>query len=236
MRKYASILLAAAVAATAAMPVTSANAFPAAGKSGQVETTSNVTLVAQPQSKKQVAAKYKRTKVRFVTDQTPGTVIVDTNNKYLYYVEGNNKATRYGIGVGRDGFGWSGVVKVGRKAEWPTWTPPAEMRRREAKKGRILPAVQQGGLDNPLGARALYLYQGGRDTIFRIHGTNQPWTIGQNMSSGCIRMMNKDVEHLYARADIGTKVIVVGPGNRQGSVSYNDRGVDLFGNLLGFGG
>ncbi|MEW9616426.1 L,D-transpeptidase [Shinella sp. S4-D37] len=235
MRKYASILLAATVAATAIMPVSAANAFPAARTGDRIETVSDVTLVAQP-SKKQVAAKYKRTKVRFVTDQAPGTVIVDTNNKFLYYVEGKNRATRYGIGVGRDGFGWSGVVKVGRKAEWPSWTPPAEMRRREAKKGRILPATQAGGEDNPLGARALYLFKGGRDTIFRIHGTNQPWTIGQNMSSGCIRMMNKDVEHLYARADIGTKVIVVGPGNRQGSVSYNDRGVDFFGNLFGFGG
>jgi lipoprotein-anchoring transpeptidase ErfK/SrfK len=235
MRKYASILLAATVAATAIMPISSANAFPAARTGDRAETATDVTLVAQP-SKKQVAPKYKRTKVRFVTDQAPGTVIVDTNNKFLYYVEGNNKATRYGIGVGRDGFGWSGVVKVGRKAEWPSWTPPAEMRRREAKKGRILPVTQAGGEDNPLGARALYLFKGGRDTIFRIHGTNQPWTIGQNMSSGCIRMMNRDVEHLYARADIGTKVIVVGPGNRQGSVSYNDKGVDFFGNLFGFGG
>ncbi len=95
---------------------------------------------------------------------------------------------------------------------------------------------QEGGEDNPLGARALYLYKGGRDTIFRIHGTNQPWTIGQNMSSGCIRMMNKDVEHLYARADVGTKVIVVGPGNKQGAISYNDRGVDFLGTLFGFGG
>ncbi len=232
MRKYASILLAAAVAATAIMPATSASAFPGAAKASQAATASDVTLVVQ-QSKKQVAQKFKRTKVRFVTDQAPGTVIVDTNNKFLYYVEGNNKATRYGIGVGRDGFGWSGVVKVGRKAEWPSWTPPAEMRRREAAKGRILPAVQEGGEDNPLGARALYLYKGGRDTIFRIHGTNQPWTIGLNMSSGCIRMMNKDVEHLYARADVGTKVIVVGPGNRQGKVTYNDKGVDFFGNLFG---
>jgi lipoprotein-anchoring transpeptidase ErfK/SrfK len=235
MRKYASILLAATIAATAIMPISSANAFPAARTGERVETASDVTLVAQP-SKKQVASKFRRTKVRFVTDQAPGTVIVDTDNKFLYYVEGNNKATRYGIGVGRDGFGWSGVVKVGRKAEWPSWTPPAEMRRREAKNGRILPVTQAGGEDNPLGARALYLFKGGRDTIFRIHGTNQPWTIGQNMSSGCIRMMNRDVEHLYSRADIGTKVIVVGPGNRQGKVTYNDRGVDFFGNLFGFGG
>ena len=233
MRKHASLLLAATFAVTAILPATSANAFPGAVRGSQVETTSDITLVAQQQSKKQVAQKFKRTKVRFVTDQEPGTVIVDTNNKFLYYVEGNNKATRYGIGVGRDGFGWSGVVKVGRKAEWPSWTPPAEMRRREAKKGRILPAVQEGGEDNPLGARALYLYKGGRDTIFRIHGTNQPWTIGQNMSSGCIRMMNKDVEHLYDRAGVGTKVIVVGPGNRQGKVAFEDRGIDVLRTMFG---
>ncbi|KGD86171.1 L,D-transpeptidase [Rhizobium sp. YS-1r] len=191
---------------------------------------SDVTLVAQ---RKELPEKYKRRVVRFSTTERPGTIIVDTNNKFLYYIEGPNRATRYGIGVGRDGFGWSGVVNVGRKAEWPSWTPPAEMRARERRAGRILPAVQEGGIDNPLGARALYLYKGGRDTIFRIHGTNQPWTIGLNMSSGCIRMMNKDVEHLYARADIGTRVIVIGPGNRHGNVDYKDRGIDIFGTIFG---
>ena len=209
MRKYASTLLAAAVAATAIMPVASANAFPAARQGGQVETTSNVTLVQQYQSKKQVASKYRRTKVRFATDQPPGTVIVDTHNKFLYYVEGNNKATRYGIGVGRDGFGWSGVVKVGRKAEWPGWTPPKEMIARERKKGRILPAYQEGAEDNPLGARALYLYKGRNDSGFRIHGTNAPWTIGFGVSSGCIRMRNQDVVDLYERVKVGTRVIVI---------------------------
>jgi lipoprotein-anchoring transpeptidase ErfK/SrfK len=171
--------------------------------------------------------------VRLVTTEAAGTVIIDTNNKYLYLVEGNNRATRYGIGVGRDGFGWSGVVKIGRKAEWPAWTPPAEMRRREAAKGHMIPAFQEGGEDNPLGARAMYLYQGGRDTIFRIHGTNQPWTIGLNMSSGCIRMMNEDVTHLYDRAPVGTKVIVIGPGNRQGKVAFEDRGIDVLRTMFG---
>ncbi len=180
-----------------------------------------------------VPEKYKRRMVRFSTDETPGTIIVDTHNKFLYYVEGRNRATRYGIGVGREGFGWSGVVKVGRKAEWPSWTPPAEMRRREAARGHILPAVQKGGPDNPLGARAMYLYKGGRDTIFRIHRTNQPWSIGLNLSSGCIRMMNKDVEHLYARAPVGTKVIVIGPGNKHGDVAFEDRGIDILRTLFG---
>lgn len=219
------------MAALTVISVPSAQAVTLADKALNVPAGTNVQPVAI--QKKQVEEKYKRRVVRLSTTETPGTIIVDTNNKFLYFVEGKNRATRYGIGVGRDGFGWSGVVKVGRKAEWPTWTPPAEMRRREAAKGRILPAVQKGGEDNPLGARALYLYQGGRDTIFRIHGTNQPWTIGLNMSSGCIRMMNKDVEHLYARADIGTKVIVVGPGNKQGNVSFNDRGIDILRTIFG---
>ena len=192
--------------------------------------TGGVTLIAQSRT---VPEKYKRRLVRFSSTEAPGTIIVDTNNKFLYYIEGPNRATRYGIGVGREGFGWSGVVNVGRKAEWPAWTPPAEMRAREARAGRILPVVQEGGIDNPLGARALYLYKGGRDTIFRIHGTNQPWTIGLNMSSGCIRMMNKDVEHLYERAAVGSKVIVIGPGGRHGKVDYQDRGLDIFGTIFG---
>ncbi len=196
----------------------------------RVQTTSDVTLVVQ---QKQVAEKFKRKVVRLTTNEKPGTIIIDTNNKFLYFVEGNNRATRYGVGVGRDGFGWSGVVKIGRKSEWPEWRPPEEMRRREAAKGHMLPVIQEGGPDNPLGARAMYLYKGGRDTIFRIHGTNQPWTIGLNMSSGCIRMMNKDVEHLYDRADVGAKVIVVGPGNKQGDVSFDDKGVDILRTIFG---
>lgn len=192
---------------------------------------SDVTLVAQ--QRKEIPSKFKRQIVRLTTKEKPGTIIIDTNKKFLYLVQDKNRAIRYGVGVGREGFGWSGVVKIGRKAEWPEWRPPEEMRRREAAKGHILPVVQEGGPDNPLGARAMYLYKGGRDTIFRIHGTNQPWTIGLNMSSGCIRMMNKDVEHLYDRAKIGAKVIVVGPGNRQGDVSFDDKGVDLLRTIFG---
>lgn len=177
--------------------------------------------------------RFKRRVVRFSTTEAPGTIIVDTDNKFLYYVEGPNRATRYGIGVGREGYGWSGVVNIGRKEEWPSWTPPAEMRERERRAGHILPVVQQGGVDNPLGARAMYLYKGGRDTIFRIHGTNQPWSIGLNMSSGCIRMMNKDVEDLYERAAVGTRVVVIGPGNKQGDVQFKDRGMDIFRTIFG---
>jgi len=167
----------------------------------------DVTLVAMPQKKP--PKKYWRTKIKLKTDEAPGTIIVDTNNKYLYYVEGPNKATRYGIGVGREGFGWSGVVKVGRKAEWPSWTPTANMIRRDPERNLRYAGGVPGGLHNPLGARAVYLYRNGHDTMFRIHGTNQPQTIGQAVSSGCIRMLNHDVIDLYERAEVGGRVIVL---------------------------
>jgi len=171
------------------------------------------------------AAQYHRRQVRIETREKPGTIIVDSQRKYLYFVEGNGMATRYGVGVGREGFGWSGRMSVGRKAEWPGWTPPPSMIKRERAKGRILPAHMKGGPANPLGARAMYLYRGGRDSLFRIHGTNQPWTIGQNMSSGCIRMMNQDVEHLYERVPNGTKVIVIGPSGQGPKNVYTEVGV-----------
>jgi lipoprotein-anchoring transpeptidase ErfK/SrfK len=208
-------------------PVESASAQSQAG----AQTTASD--VAPKVRNREVPAKFQRRSVRFTTNEAPGTIIVDTNNKFLYFVDGQNRATRYGIGVGREGFGWSGEVSIGRKAEWPTWTPPAEMRAREAREGIKLPAVMPGGPDNPLGARAMYLYKGGRDTIFRIHGTTQPWSIGLNLSSGCIRMMNKDVEHLYARAPVGTKVIVIGPGSKPGDVAFKDRGIDIFRTIFG---
>jgi lipoprotein-anchoring transpeptidase ErfK/SrfK len=147
---------------------------------------------------------YLPTVVEFTTPESPGTIIVDTRSRHLYYVLEKGKAQRYGVGVGRDGFGWAGTVKVGRKAEWPTWTPPAAMRKRQPH----LPVSMKGGPQNPLGARALYLYDGGRDTLFRIHGSNEPWTIGQRVSSGCFRMRNEDVTALYAKVGVGTKVIV----------------------------
>lgn len=163
-------------------------------------------------SRKNPPAKFRRRTVMISTQEAPGTIIIDSDSKYLYYITGPNRAIRYGIGVGREGFGWGGTVKVGRKEEWPTWTPPPEMRARERANGHILPISMKGGVDNPLGARAMYLFKGAQDTMYRIHGTNQPWSIGLNLSSGCFRMMNKDVEDLYARTGIGTKVIVVGPG------------------------
>jgi lipoprotein-anchoring transpeptidase ErfK/SrfK len=139
------------------------------------------------------------------TGERPGTIVIDTRSRYLYLVLDGGRAQRYGVGIGRDGFGWTGTVSVGRKAEWPTWTPPPEMRERQP----YLPASMAGGPDNPLGARALYLYRGGSDTLFRIHGSNAPWTIGQAVSSGCFRMRNEDVIELYNRVPVGTKVVVI---------------------------
>jgi len=146
----------------------------------------------------------KKKLVRFKENYAEGTIIIDTSERRLYHVRGKGKAMSYGIGVGRDGFTWEGQHKVTRKAEWPGWTPPESMRRREAAKGRILPKYVAGGPKNPLGARALYI----GSTIYRIHGTNQPWTIGQAMSSGCIRMANDDVTDLYNRVNIGARVVV----------------------------
>ncbi|KQZ99589.1 hypothetical protein ASD64_14765 [Mesorhizobium sp. Root157] len=134
----------------------------------------------------------------------PGTIIVDTGQRRLLYVNRDGTATSYMIGVGREGFAWKGSEKISRKAEWPSWTPPEEMRRREVAKGRILPLTMEGGPDNPLGARALYL--GG--TLYRIHGTNEPWTLGKAVSSGCIRMANEDIVELYSKVQIGSRVIV----------------------------
>jgi lipoprotein-anchoring transpeptidase ErfK/SrfK len=144
--------------------------------------------------------RFKRQVVAYSGPEAAGTIIVDTPNTYLYFVLGNGRAIRYGIGVGREGFTWSGVQSITRKAEWPDWHPPADMLARQP----YLPRFMAGGPGNPLGARAMYL--GG--TIYRIHGTNNPSTIGGRVSSGCIRMTNDDVADLYSRVNIGTKVIV----------------------------
>lgn len=146
--------------------------------------------------------------VYYETSHAPGTIIVDPHNRFLYLIEADGHARRYGVGVGRTGFGWSGTASVQRRAEWPTWTPPASMIERQPELEEWRHGMP-GGVENPLGARALYLYSGGRDTLYRIHGTNQPWTIGQAMSSGCIRMRNEDVSDLYERVRIGARVVVL---------------------------
>ena len=142
----------------------------------------------------------KREVVSYKGPYGPNTIVVNTSERRLYYVLGKGKAIKYGIGVGREGFAWSGTNVITRKAEWPGWTPPPEMIKREAAKGRVLPAYMEGGPKNPLGARALYI----GSTLYRIHGSNEPWTIGRAVSSGCIRMLNNDVIHLYEQVKVGT--------------------------------
>jgi lipoprotein-anchoring transpeptidase ErfK/SrfK len=143
---------------------------------------------------------FQRQLVYFRTTEQPGTIIVYTSQRYLYVVQGNNRALRYGIGVGREGFQWAGLQKISRKAEWPDWIPPTEMIARQP----YLPRWMAGGPGNPLGARAMYL----GNTIYRIHGTNQPQTIGHAVSSGCFRLVNNDVIDLYDRVPVGTRVVV----------------------------
>src|SRR6187455_703276 len=143
----------------------------------------------------------RRAVVAFSTTEAPGTIVIDTGNTTLYYVLGQGRAIRYGVGVGREGFTWSGVQTVSRKAEWPDWHPPAEMIARQP----YLPRFMAGGPGNPLGARAMYL----GNSVYRIHGTNDPSTIGKFVSSGCIRLTNEDVADLFSRVDVGTKVVVL---------------------------
>ena len=161
-----------------------------------------------------VDAAFHRANVAYSTRETPGTIVVDPAGHYLYYVEAGGRATRYGIGVGRDGFAWSGEATIKSKQEWPDWYPPKEMIERRPDLKRQLVGLQSGlgmhgGPGNPLGARAMYLWQGDRDTLFRIHGTNEPWTIGKSQSSGCIRMINQDAMDLYQKTAAGTRVVVL---------------------------
>jgi lipoprotein-anchoring transpeptidase ErfK/SrfK len=148
----------------------------------------------------QLDPKWQKTVVFYRTTEAPGTIIVQSNERYLYVVQPGGRALRYGIGVGRDGFQWQGLVKITRKQEWPDWTPPDEMIQRQP----YLPRFMAGGPGNPMGARALYLGA----TVYRIHGTNQPHTIGSAVSSGCFRLTNPDVSDLYERIPVGTKVII----------------------------
>ncbi len=157
----------------------------------------------------QVRADLRRATVNYQTNEAPGTVIVDTQNTYLYYVLGGGQAIRYGIGVGREGFTWSGVKTVERKSEWPDWTPPPEM----IARSPYLPRFMAGGVTNPLGARAMYL----SGSFYRIHGTNAPSNIGSRATAGCIRMVNEDVIDLYDRVKVGAKVVVLPAAERHAS-------------------
>ncbi|MCS3562041.1 MULTISPECIES: L,D-transpeptidase [Bradyrhizobium] len=159
----------------------------------------------------QLPPNLRRQEVSFATKEPAGTIVVDTSNTYLYYILGNGRAVRYGVRVGRDGFTWTGVQKITRKAEWPDWHPPTEMIERQP----YLPRFMAGGPGNPLGARAMYL----GSTVYRIHGTNQPSTIGKFVSSGCIGMLNEDVSDLFERAKVGTRVVVLPGGPPPGTAT-----------------
>jgi lipoprotein-anchoring transpeptidase ErfK/SrfK len=152
-------------------------------------------------------ADLRRQVVPLISKEEPGSIIVDAEARALYYVLPDNSAIRYGVGAPRQGFEWSGVTTIARKAKWPTWTPPAEMISREPAYAEFASGMP-GGPGNPLGARALYLYSGGQDTLYRIHGTSEPWTIGQPISSGCFRMLNAHVTELYELVQTGARVLV----------------------------
>lgn len=163
-----------------------------------------------------IEPKYFRKIVHYPSNERPGTIVIDPPNHFLFFIEGSDRAIRYGIGVGRQGFGWSGTATIHDKREWPDWYPPKEMIQRQPYLVKQLTELQgglgmPGGPRNPLGSRAMYLWQGNKDTLYRIHGTNEPWTIGKSVSSGCIRMINQDVMDLYERASVGTRVVVLSP-------------------------
>jgi lipoprotein-anchoring transpeptidase ErfK/SrfK len=201
------IALAFAVVASAALLLPSSPAFANRYEPGMVWNHASKSWEKPRASSRYRSDKspIKRKMMDFAENVSVGTIVIDTSDRRLYHVVKPGKAMVYGIGVGRDGFTWNGKHTITRKAEWPGWTPPAVMRARVLREeGRVLPAYMEGGPDNPLGARAMYL----GSTIYRIHGTNQPWTIGQAVSSGCFRMANDDVTHLYEEVSVGAKVII----------------------------
>ncbi|HZN29511.1 MAG TPA: L,D-transpeptidase [Xanthobacteraceae bacterium] len=163
-------------------------------------------LANAPYARASIPMAYQRAIVTYHRKEAPGSIVVDTDARYLYYVLPDSKAIRYGVTVGEDALSWYGIAKVGRKEEWPTWTPTADIKRR-----MDVPNFVEGGAHNPMGARGIYLFQGSKDTLFRIHGTNQPEYIGQAISSGCIRMTNEDVIDLYNRVRMGAIVVVLAP-------------------------
>src|SRR5689334_10094443 len=208
-----SHILTGALAAAALLAADWATAAPLS-LSGNIYAYSRADQMApveeQTEQGYETPAQFKRQIVAYTGSEAPGTIIIDTPNTFLYLVQPGGRAIRYGIGVGRDGFRWSGVQHITKKAEWPDWNPPAEMIARQP----YLPRFMAGGPTNPLGARAMYL----GNTVYRIHGTNAPSTIGQRVSSGCIRLTNDDVIDLASRVNVGTKVVVINSAEHQAAV------------------
>ncbi len=173
----------------------------------QLGTPNNEAFPVPAVDMRKIPTQFHRQYVRHNQKYKKNTIIVDTENRYMYFIEDDDQAIRYGIGVGRAGFAWGGSATIRRKAKWPRWTPPSSMIRRQPELEKWRNGMP-GGPENPLGARALYLYKGGRDTLYRLHGTNEPFSIGKAMSSGCIRMLNRDAIDLYERVKIGARVVV----------------------------
>jgi lipoprotein-anchoring transpeptidase ErfK/SrfK len=176
-------------------------------------------LAFPPYGAAKIPEQYLRQTVDYHRNEAPGTILIDTDARYLYYVLPEGKAIRYGVTVGKQGLAWSGAAKIGRKEEWPTWRPTADMKKRSGD----LPDVVGPGAENPMGARALYLFEGKKDTLYRIHGTNEPHYIGQAMSSGCINLTNEDVIDLYSRVRIGTPVVVLPPAKGDPRMAQGER-------------
>ena len=190
---------------------------------GTIEQASDANFTARdkkllanaPYAKASIPLAYQRTIVPYHRKEAPGSIVVDSDARYLYYVLADGKAIRYGVTVGEEALSWYGIARVGRKEEWPTWTPTAEIKKRLGN----VPNFVEGGAHNPMGARGIYLYQGSKDTLFRIHGTNQPEYIGQAISSGCIRLTNEDIIDLYNKVKMGSIVVVLGPGKGDSRVA-----------------
>src|SRR5437868_1627750 len=197
--------------ATLAVLAAAADSGSACAQAGRTSSVPDQPGYVPNAQEEQLSGTFQRQAVFYRTNEPAGTIIVDTADRYLYLVQGNNRAIRYGIGVGREGFQWQGMLKITRKSEWPDWTPPTEMIERQP----YLPRFMAGGPGNPLGARAMYL----GSTVYRIHGTNQPSTIGKFVSSGCIGMLNEDVSDLFERVKVGTRVVVMPGGPPPGTAT-----------------
>ena len=203
--KFKSLAIVAAMALTTALAGCTTDGSALFTNSYGAKRDAGYQLPAIPVYK--VPREYRRQVVTYRTDEAPGTVIVDTGTKHLYFVMPNGKAMRYGIGVGREGFEWKGATRVAMKREWPVWTPPAAMIKRQPELAKYRNGMDPG-LNNALGARAMYLYTKAGDTGYRLHGTPEWWSIGKAMSSGCVRLINQDIIDLYNRVEVGAKVIV----------------------------
>ena len=208
------VVLAGGISALAlsACTMTSTGTTSSAYRTAYLRVPKDEKFPVAPVAVNKIPQQFHRQVVRDPTGEPPGTIVVDPSAKFLYLVQDGGKALRYGIGVGRQGFSWNGDAVIKRKAKWPDWYPPKEMQKRDPLAAEWADGMP-GGPTNPLGARALYLYQGNRDTLYRLHGTGNPGSIGSAVSSGCIRLLHADIIDLYERVPVGTRVVVLAARN-----------------------